>query len=67
MTDQEKQSEYVVGHSWKQFTCQAAHCTHNDRRSHCLHDWMELDDHGICIFFKHREENLANKPIEPTQ
>jgi len=50
MTAPEKKSEYVVDKSWKQFICQASHCEYNDRRSHCLHEWMELDDHGICIF-----------------
>jgi len=55
MTAPEKEkSEHVIGKEWKQFTCQAAHCKYNDRRGHCLHDWMELDGHGICIFFKRR-------------
>jgi len=63
MTAPEKKSEYVVDKSWKQFICQASHCEYNDRRSHCLHEWMELDDHGICIFFERRKDNLANKSL----
>ena len=54
MTTNEK-SEETIDKTWKQFTCQAAHCKHNDRRSHCLHEWMELDEYGICIFFERRE------------
>jgi len=66
MTAPEGKSEYAINKLWKQFTCAASHCKYNDRKSHCLHEWMELDDHGICIFFKRRQENLANKPIQPT-
>jgi len=61
MTAPEKKSEYVVDKSWKQFICQASHCEYNDRRSHCLHEWMELDDYGICIFFERRDQ--ANKSL----
>jgi len=53
---EEEKSEHVIGKKWKQFTCQASYCKYNDRRSQCLHDWMELDDHGICIFFTRRED-----------
>lgn len=64
MTAPEKKSEHVLDNTWKQLTCQASHCEYNNRGALCLHEWMELDDHGICIFFERRQENLANKVLE---
>ena len=65
MTGCQDTNPNVINNDYKRLTCQASHCEYNDRRASCTHEWMELDDHGICIFFERRQENLANKPISP--
>lgn len=55
MTGLDQSTPGTIDNSWKQFTCQASYCKYNDKHAHCMHKWMELDDHGICIFFVKRD------------
>ena len=55
MTSNEK-STMVVGNEFKQLTCQATLCVWQHTPATCTADYLELDDHGICIHFDRREE-----------
>lgn len=61
-----KQSEMTIPNHFKQLTCQATHCKYHKRPATCTADYLEIDDHGICIQFERKEMEPVTK-IRPSK
>ena len=50
-----EQSEMTIPSHFKQITCQASLCKHFKYPATCTADYLEHDEHGICIQFERKE------------
>ena len=56
-----EQSKDTIPNHFKQLTCQATLCKYHKRPAICTADYLEMDDHGICIQFERKEMEPVTK------
>ncbi len=58
-SEQNQINDSVIPNKFKQVTCQATLCKHYKWRATCTAEYLELDEHGTCIYFT-RKQKISN-------